>query len=311
VDEEAAVVIATRSYALDLEALQGALSSPARYVAVLGPAQRSQRMLKELEALGVKARPGVFFAPAGLDIGAQTPRELAVAIMAELLAVRSGHHGGRPKVLAKSSAPPPAQTRVPGLILAAGRGRRFAQGHKLSAMIAGRPVLRHAVENALASRLDPVIVVLGCEAESALKALRGIDDPRLRVVFNPRWEGGKSSSIECGLREVPTGAPGVVSLLGDMPRVPAWLIDRVVSEFELSRRLVFPVYPGPEGPTKGYPTAFPRSLFGEIRALTGDDTAMDAVREHWGQAVRIPLDDAYTQVDVDTPEDLELLLGDA
>jgi len=95
-----------------------------------------------------------------------------------------------------------------------------------------------------------------------------------------------------------------------MPRVPAWLIDRVISEFELSRRLVFPVYQRPEGPTKGYPTAFPRALFGAIRALTGDDTAMDAVREHWTEAVKIPLEDAYTQADVDTPEDLQLLLDE-
>lgn len=308
IDAETSIVIATRSYALDLETLQGALKSPAGYVAVLGLPPRAQRMLRELEALEAVPRPGVLHAPAGLDIGAETPREAAVAVIAEILAARSGRRGGRPKTLIKNAGAAPASPKVPGLILAAGRGRRFASGHKLSARVDGKPVLRHVVENALASRLDPVVVVLGCEAEAALRSLNGLSDPRLRVVFNPRWEGGKGSSIECGLREIPAGAPGVVSLMGDMPRVPAWLIDRVISEFELAQKLVFPVYPGPQGPTKGCPTAFPRSLFGAIKALTGDDTAMAAVREHWGEAVKIPLEDAATQADVDTAEDLQLLL---
>lgn len=306
-DAETSVVVMTHSYALDLETLQGALQSPAAYVGLVGPLKSAQRMLSELEALEAGPRPGVLFAPAGLALGAQSPRETALAVAAEILAARSGRKRGL-SLRARFSPAPAARGRLPGLILAAGRGRRFGGGHKLSAELGGRAVLRHAVENALASRLDPVIVVLGCDAEAGLNAIEGIEDPRLRVVFNPRWQGGKTSSIEVGLREAPLMAPGVVSLLGDMPRVKAWLIDRVISEFELSGRLTFPVWTGPDGPQKGYPTAFPRALFGEIRALTGDDTAMEAVRRHWAEAVKIPLEDGATQADVDTPEDLQLLL---
>lgn len=305
-DENTAVVVMTRSYALDLETLQGALQSPARYVGLTGPRKRAERMLAELKSLGVEPRNGVFFAPAGLDLGAESTGERALSIAAEILSSRNGLSLGRGPLRERRGQ---ERRGVPGLILAAGRGKRFSGGSKLCAPIYGKPVLRHAVENALASKLDPVIVVLGCEAEQALKALEGLDDPRLRVVFNPRWKGGKASSIEVGLREAPFGSPGVISLLGDMPFVPAWLIDRVISEFELSGRLTFPVYPGAKGMEKGYPTAFPRELFGEIRALTGDDTAMEAVRSHWAEAIRIPLDDASTQADVDTKEDLQLLLA--
>lgn len=310
-DEETAVVAMTHSYSLDLEILAGALASPAPYVGVVGARARGERLEADLAARGVKPRPGQWRAPAGLDIGAEAPRELALAVAAEILAARWGRKGGR--LSARRAAPsagqagPAGTPKVPGLILAAGRGRRFGKGQKLAASVDGRPVLRHAVENALASRLDPVIVVLGCEAGRALEALRGLEDPKLRVVFNPLWEGGKGSSIECGLREVPSSSAGVVSLLGDMPRVSPALIDRVIAEFERSGRLVFPVYPGPTGPTKGYPTAFPRALFGEMRALTGDGTADEAVRRHWAEALRIPLKDGSTQADVDTAADLELL----
>lgn len=306
-DEETSVAVLTRSYALDLETLQGALKSPASYVGIIGPSKRTQRLLAELAALDVRPRPGIFFAPAGLDIGAEAPLETALSIAAEILAARSGRKGGR---LSSRTGPARAaqpRVRIPGLVLAAGPGTRFSGGYKLSAAFGGRPVLRHVVENALASRLDHVIVILGCGAEAGLQALAGIKDPRLRVVFNPLWEGGKASSLEVGLREVPHGAAGAVKLLGDMPLVKPWLIDRVLEEFELSGRLTFPVYSGPDGPLRGYPVAIPRRLFGEMRALARDDADDGAAREHWSEAVKIPLADGRTQVDIDTTADLDLL----
>jgi CTP:molybdopterin cytidylyltransferase MocA/xanthine/CO dehydrogenase XdhC/CoxF family maturation factor len=309
-DADTYVVVMTHSHSADGRALKGALRSPARYVGLVGPAGRAAKLLAELKEKGVEPGPGVFSAPAGLDVGAETSEEIALAVAAEILAVRFTRKGGRPARLRPAGSSPSARkggVRVPGLVLAAGRGRRFGAGSKLLADVDGRPVLRHVVEAALASRLDPVIVVLGADADSGLKALEGLEDPRLRVVFNPVWASGKASTFEVGLREVPHEAPGVVALLGDMPRVKTWLIDRVLSEFELSGEFCFPVYPGLAGPVKGHPTAYPRELFGEVGQLVGDDTAMAAVRRHWSEAVKIPLDDASTQADIDTAADLELL----
>ncbi|MDD5629765.1 MAG: NTP transferase domain-containing protein [Elusimicrobia bacterium] len=303
-DEETSVAVLTRSYALDLETLQGALKSPASYVGIIGPQKRTLRLLAELAALETRPRPGVFFAPAGLDIGAEAPAETALSIAAEILAARSGRKGGR--LSSRRGGVPVARTRarVPGLILAAGAGTRFAGGSKLSALFEGKPILRHVVDNALATRLDPVIVVLGCAAQEGLQALAGIKDPRLRVVFNPLWEGGQTSSLEVGLREMPHHAPGAIKLLGDMPLVKPWLIERVLSEFELSGRLAFPVYEGPDGPEGGFPLAIPRSLFGEVKLLARDDSDEAAAREHWAEAVRIPLADGRSQADIDTAADL-------
>jgi CTP:molybdopterin cytidylyltransferase MocA/xanthine/CO dehydrogenase XdhC/CoxF family maturation factor len=309
-DADTYVVVMAHSFSADGRALKGALQSPARYVGLAGAAGRAAKLLSELREKGIEPAPGTFSSPAGLDVGAETPEEVALAIAAEILAVRFGRRGGRPARLRPSGSSPSGRrsgVKIPGLVLAAGRGRRFGGGSKLLADVDGRPVLRHVVESALASRLDPVIVVLGAGAEAGLQAIEGIDDPRLRVVFNPAWASGKASSFEVGLREVPADAPGVVTLLGDMPRVKPWLIDRVASEFELSGQLSFPIYPGPEGPAKGHPTAYPRGLFGEVGQLVGDDTAMAAVRRHWSEAVKIPLDDASSQADIDTALDLELL----
>ena len=177
-------------------------------------------------------------------------------------------------------------------------------GTLLARVVATTTLPVNSTHHQACKRLGAGLVV---SARASDGLIEGIEDPRLRVVFNPAWSTGKAGSFEIGLREVPADAPGVVALLGDMPRVPAWLIERVLAEFELSGGLTFPIYPGPEGPAKGHPTAYPRELFGEVGRLIGDDTAMAAVRRHWGEAVKIPLDDGFTQADIDTASDLELL----
>ncbi|MDD5657502.1 MAG: XdhC family protein, partial [Elusimicrobia bacterium] len=131
-DEETSVVVLTCSYALDLETLQGALKSPAAYVGLIGPQKRTEALLAELAALEVRPRPGTFFAPAGLDIGAEAPAEAALSIAAEILAARSGRKGGRLSSRRRDSEAR-AKAKVPGLILAAGPGTRFSAGPKLSA----------------------------------------------------------------------------------------------------------------------------------------------------------------------------------
>jgi xanthine dehydrogenase accessory factor len=81
----------------DRAAIRFALNSPAPYVGVLGPRSRRERMLEALEKEGVrfeKEQLSRMYSPVGLDIGAETPEEVAVSILAEVLAFRSGHKGG-------------------------------------------------------------------------------------------------------------------------------------------------------------------------------------------------------------------------
>lgn len=81
----------------DRAAIRFALNSPAPYVGVLGPKSRRERLLAALEKEGVsfgEEQLARMYNPVGLDIGAETPEEVAVSILAEMLAFRSGHTGG-------------------------------------------------------------------------------------------------------------------------------------------------------------------------------------------------------------------------
>ena len=74
------------------------------------------------------------------------------------------------------------QQRIAAVVLAAGRSTRMGGANKLIAEIGGKPLVRIAVEHALASRARPVIVVTGHERERVEAALAGLD---VRLVHNP------------------------------------------------------------------------------------------------------------------------------
>lgn len=87
-----AVVLMTHNYLQDLEILKTLLNTPLRYLGCLGPRQRTEQMLLEIaEEIAFLKQ---LYAPAGLDIGADTPLEVAFSIVSEIKAVAAGREGG-------------------------------------------------------------------------------------------------------------------------------------------------------------------------------------------------------------------------
>jgi xanthine/CO dehydrogenase XdhC/CoxF family maturation factor len=103
----ALAVVMSHDYERDREYLAALLGSNARYIGMLGPERRTSRMLAELACAGVfdRARsPSRIHAPVGLAIGAETPREIALAIVAEMLASLAGAPACSLRVLAQAGA---------------------------------------------------------------------------------------------------------------------------------------------------------------------------------------------------------------
>ena len=97
-DSSTAVVVLTHEDRFDIPALAGALASEAFYVGALGSRRNQDRRRALLLEEGLSEDDIVRIAgPTGLDVGAETPAETAVSILAEILAVRSGRPGGRLK----------------------------------------------------------------------------------------------------------------------------------------------------------------------------------------------------------------------
>ena len=90
--DRTAVVLMTHNYLNDLELLKTLLNTPLCYLGCLGPRQRTEQML--LEIADEMAFLKQLYAPAGLDIGADTPVEVAFSIVSEIKAVVAGREGG-------------------------------------------------------------------------------------------------------------------------------------------------------------------------------------------------------------------------
>ena len=169
--------------------------------------------------------------------------------------------------------------------------------NKLFLRIEGETLLRRVVRRAIAAGLDPVIVVLGYEADRAAWEL---GDLACRPVRNPDHASGQATSFRAGIGAVPATAPAAVILLADMPHVDERMIRALVETYrEIDRPLVISEYDGIHAP----PTLYDRSLFAEIAGMTGDGCGRQVVRRHRAEAEAIAWP-ADRLADLDSPEDL-------
>jgi len=97
VDDRTHAVVMTHNFVRDKEYVRSLLGSPARYIGMLGPAARTERLLMELVDEGVEITDhdrARLHGPAGLDLGAEDPEEIAHAIVAEIVAAKHSRSGG-------------------------------------------------------------------------------------------------------------------------------------------------------------------------------------------------------------------------
>jgi len=192
-----------------------------------------------------------------------------------------------------------AGRRVAGLVLAAGRSTRMGGPNKLLAEVAGRALVRIAVEETLASRARPVIVVTGHQRERVEAVLSGLP---VTFVHNPDFADGLSTSLKTGIAAVPADVGGAVVCLGDMPQVEASLIDRLITAFdpEHGALVVVPTIDG----KRGNPVVWSRRFFFDLGALEGDVGARHLIASYPEAVVEVPVADTAAFVDIDTPEAL-------
>jgi molybdenum cofactor cytidylyltransferase len=190
---------------------------------------------------------------------------------------------------------------VAGVVLAAGSSTRMGK-NKLLLDLDGEPVVRRAVRRAAAAGLDPIIAVLGHEAELVQRELDGLDPP-CRIVVNPDYERGINSSLKTGIAALPATAVAAVVMLADMPLVTAEMIATLVTRYRASEApLVISDYEGVNAP----PMLYDRVLFEELRVMEGEGCGRQVVRRHRTSAVVVAWPVAGL-TDLDVPSDYELV----
>ncbi len=339
VDERTAVVVMTHNYAHDLELLRWLVESAAFYIGVLGPRVRTERLIAEIHAREeMLAR---LHAPVGLDIGADSPEQIALAIAAEIQAVRAGHSAGflrdragsihlernarsalecgvnrrfgcthdveraNPRVNPKRRCAPHSKAlraRAGVVVLAAGGSLRLGTPKQLL-QFRGVSLLRNAAETAIASGCGPVVVVLGARADRLRLELDGLG---VAIVENRDWRDGMGSSIRVGvehLSDLETDVESILLTLCDQPLVtPDVLRSLVFRRHETRAPIVACAY----GDTLGVPALFDAALADELACIPAERGARDLIASYGSRVASVHVPRA--QVDVDTSADYARLI---
>lgn len=186
---------------------------------------------------------------------------------------------------------------VAAILLAAGRGTRFGAEPKLLARVGGKALVRHVAEAAVDSVAGPVIVVTGHRADAVQAELQGL---AIKVVHNPLFADGLSTSLKAGFARLPPEARAVVIVLGDMPLVTTGLINALVAGWHESGEpaALVPTLDG----RRGNPVVISRALQAAIESLSGDLGAGPILRRR-SDVVEWPTTDKAVVQDIDTKEE--------
>ena len=189
---------------------------------------------------------------------------------------------------------------IGGVVLAAGGASRFGSPKQL-AELDGVPLLQHAIDAMLGvPAIDPVVVVLGAEAERVRAA---VDLGEALSVVCDRWADGMAASLRCGV-EAAGDRDWVILTLGDQPRVTPQVIAAVTDHAESAPAGTVAVRATYDG-APGHPVALGRAMLRRLAQLSGDAGARDLLG---GADVRtFEAARLCDPTDVDTPEELEAL----
>lgn len=179
------------------------------------------------------------------------------------------------------------------IVLAAGGSTRFGSPKQLH-LYNGESLIQRAVKAAADAGADPVIVVLGAEANTIRKS---IDDSRAQIVVNENWSTGLASSLATGMNAVDATCDGILVTLADQPLVDATALGMLIAAFDSGHRIVASSYGG----TIGVPAMFGMEFRDALSRLSGDAGAGLWIRERLREATIVQLDQAAH--DVDTPSD--------
>ena len=189
-------------------------------------------------------------------------------------------------------------TMIVGIILSAGESKRMGTPKQLLPW--GKTIiLQQVIDNAAASHLEQILLVLGSHAGEIAGKIT--ISPKIEIVVNHDFKEGMSSSVKCGIKNAPAGADAFMLLLGDQPFISPAIINRLLDEYQTSKHgIVIPVYNGKHG----HPVIFAAKYKQELLAIA-DQGAKAVVNNHLQDILEVPLDAPEILTDIDTPQDYQ------
>lgn len=186
--------------------------------------------------------------------------------------------------------------RVSAVLLGAGESKRMGVD-KLSLPWGRKTVLEHSVETLLRSKVREVVTVI----RNSKRAVVGhIKDRKLKVVINPDYKRGMSTSIRRGLQALDPRSHGILIALGDQPLIKTRTINALIDAFVQRRgTIVVPSFYGKQG----HPVIFHRRYLKELLKLKGDVGGSSVIEKHPEEVWLVRVKSEGVVKDIDTWRD--------
>jgi molybdenum cofactor cytidylyltransferase len=182
------------------------------------------------------------------------------------------------------------------IILAAGESKRMGKPKQLLPL-GKSTLLEQAIDNLLNSSVDETIVVLGHKAEEITEK---IANKPVKVVINPDYQQGMSTSIVAGLIMVDPRSQAVMLALGDQPLVTSRTINQLIEAFNKNRKgIAVPTYRG----RRGHPIIFDIKYKAELFKLRGDIGGREIIQNHPKDVFMVAVDSESVVSDIDTQDE--------
>ncbi len=187
---------------------------------------------------------------------------------------------------------------VSAILLAAGESKRMGAS-KLALPWGKGSVLEHALHVLLKSKVMEIIVVLSDRTKDLEGFLRG---PRVKLVMNPSYRRGMSTSIRRGIRALDTRGDGILIALGDQPFLKPATVNLLLRAFDRGKRtIVVPVFEG----RRGHPVVFDRVYRTELSRLEKDVGARSLLGKYPQRVVEVKTRSKGVVKDIDTWRDYQ------
>ncbi|MBC9798561.1 nucleotidyltransferase family protein [Sinomicrobium weinanense] len=184
------------------------------------------------------------------------------------------------------------------VILAAGSSSRMGQPKQLLEYN-GKTLLQHAVDEALGTGIENIVMILGAHAGKIREVIK---EDKIRFLQNQDHEEGMASGIRLGVHDLTKSrenmTEGILIMLCDQPFVNSELLIRLIGkQIATGCRIVASTYKGIEA----VPAVFHKSVFPELINLKGDRGARSIIKKYGKGTATVEFPKGH--IDIDTLED--------
>ena len=164
---------------------------------------------------------------------------------------------------------------ITAILLAAGQSKRLFNQNKLIKNYKGKPLINHAVQSIIKSKIEKLIIVLGFEYLKVKKKIN--KNKKIKFVINHNYTRGIASSIKCGLKKISNKSDGFIIVQADMPEIGKNILNKLYKEIKTNKKEIFvPI----KNNKIGNPIGFKLSMINQLKKISGNRGAKFIIKRN-------------------------------